>query len=217
MQAMECAQAFAGHGADIILPSGGFVTRAGLWMLRGRPPVGAMAAAAHGVKRLLLRVLGNHMLPDNPFGEGFLRPAARCVAARVEGTQASVALLGGVSDLNTMACAMAQGFGFVAVARALLREPDLLHKYERTVEALERGAAASATVRDCIDGPCDVDGAVQLLEADGHSVRTASLCDHCNLCIVGSTMAETPLRCVRRDKPHEDLEDLGVLLKTRFN
>jgi 2,4-dienoyl-CoA reductase-like NADH-dependent reductase (Old Yellow Enzyme family) len=37
-------------------------------------------------------------------------------------------LLGGVTDRDGMDTAMAEGFEFVAMARALLREPDLVNK-----------------------------------------------------------------------------------------
>ena len=39
-------------------------------------------------------------------------------------------LLGGVSSREVMDTAMAEGFGFVAMARALLREPDLVNKMQ---------------------------------------------------------------------------------------
>ena len=39
-------------GADIVLPSCGFVTRAGLWMLRGKPPLQQMVSASKGLMHL---------------------------------------------------------------------------------------------------------------------------------------------------------------------
>jgi 2,4-dienoyl-CoA reductase-like NADH-dependent reductase (Old Yellow Enzyme family) len=37
-------------------------------------------------------------------------------------------LLGGITDLPAMRTAMAEGFEYVAMGRALLREPDLLRR-----------------------------------------------------------------------------------------
>ena len=40
-------------------------------------------------------------------------------------------MLGGVTDRAVMDEAMAAGFDFVAMARALLREPDLINRLQR--------------------------------------------------------------------------------------
>jgi 2,4-dienoyl-CoA reductase-like NADH-dependent reductase (Old Yellow Enzyme family) len=40
-------------------------------------------------------------------------------------------LLGGVNRLETVESALAEGFSFVAMARALLREPDLIGRWEQ--------------------------------------------------------------------------------------
>ena len=37
-------------------------------------------------------------------------------------------LLGGINELETIESALGEGFDFVAMARALLREPDLVNK-----------------------------------------------------------------------------------------
>jgi 2,4-dienoyl-CoA reductase-like NADH-dependent reductase (Old Yellow Enzyme family) len=39
-------------------------------------------------------------------------------------------LLGGINELATVEQALAEGFSFVAMARALLREPDLVAKMQ---------------------------------------------------------------------------------------
>jgi 2,4-dienoyl-CoA reductase-like NADH-dependent reductase (Old Yellow Enzyme family) len=43
-------------------------------------------------------------------------------------------LLGGITKLETIQTAMAEGFAFVAMARALLREPDLLLRMQGDAE-----------------------------------------------------------------------------------
>ena len=59
---------------------------------------------------------------------------------RVQQLQLPVILLGGVTNRETMDRAMADGFEFVAMGRALLREPDLIRRYE------ERQASTSLCV-----------------------------------------------------------------------
>ena len=287
-QAEVAAKAFVAAGADILMPSCGFATRTGLLMLRGTAPVRQMVAAAkhfhlrlayvtrglHREQRDLtiercvcrvwcrLRLFHRVVLRHNPFGEGFLRPAARRILAAISPhhhhssgdcddaatarqhpvesgsvqspSQARVALLGGVNRLDTMARAMAEGFSFVAMARALLREPRLVRKLRRSAEAMAGGslgpvtktpvalggeaASAAAAVTAAAAAPaqqaaslrtngCDGPGlrwlgqrsVDSLADAEAATSQHAPLpCDHCNLCIVGATMAETPLACVRR-------------------
>jgi 2,4-dienoyl-CoA reductase-like NADH-dependent reductase (Old Yellow Enzyme family) len=51
-------------------------------------------------------------------------------------------LLGGVTRLDTVQAALDEGFAFVAMGRALLREPDLVHR-------MRTGAASAATCTHC--------------------------------------------------------------------
>ena len=183
-----------------------------------------------------LRLFGRSLLLDTPFGEAFLRPAAQRILGAVTSRRTTagearsrpaavhephVALLGGVTELDTMARAMTDGFGFVAMARALLRQPDLMQQYAATAAAMTgdatlasrvgaqrltgRGYAGGGdggevTVGDSTRGKVGWHGA-HALATVGVSLsggQVASTCDHCNLCIVGATMAEQPLRCVQR-------------------
>ena len=62
-----------------------------------------------------------------PFREAYLLDRARQFRAALD---MPLILLGGVTCRETMDVAMAEGFSFVAMARALLREPDLPRRLE---------------------------------------------------------------------------------------
>jgi 2,4-dienoyl-CoA reductase-like NADH-dependent reductase (Old Yellow Enzyme family) len=51
-------------------------------------------------------------------------------------------LLGGINRLDTIERALALGFSFVAMGRALLREPDLINK-------MQKGSSAEALCIHC--------------------------------------------------------------------
>jgi 4,4'-dithiodibutanoate disulfide reductase len=53
-----------------------------------------------------------------------------------------IILLGGITRLDTIEAALAEGFDFVAMARALLREPDLVGR-------MAAGAAAASLCIHC--------------------------------------------------------------------
>ncbi|MFG3615301.1 NADH:flavin oxidoreductase [Nocardia sp. NPDC047654] len=71
------------------------------------------------------RMVGKAFLKEYPYQEAYLLERARHF--RRELTMPLV-LLGGITNLDTMRLAMAEGFEFVAMGRALLREPNLLQR-----------------------------------------------------------------------------------------
>jgi 2,4-dienoyl-CoA reductase-like NADH-dependent reductase (Old Yellow Enzyme family) len=73
------------------------------------------------------KMMGKRFLPTYPFEEAFFLPYARQFRAALS---MPLILLGGVTRLDTMAAALDEGFAFVAMARALLREPDLLRRMQ---------------------------------------------------------------------------------------
>ena len=184
--------------ADILLPSGGWVTRNGLFMLRGGVPLTEMVAAQpHCGMRWSLRLFGWAYVPALPWRRHFFEEAALAVLAALPAT-ANVCLLGGLNSMLGMEASLRKGFAAVAVARMILREPGIIARMEEK----QRAVVAPMSKDDDDDDDVDV----------------VSLCSHCNLCIVGSTMAETPLACVEREADGQalDIEELVVDGRTKF-
>jgi 2,4-dienoyl-CoA reductase-like NADH-dependent reductase (Old Yellow Enzyme family) len=74
--------------------------------------------------------VGSRFLREYPFEEAYFLPYARQFLAALS---MPLILLGGVDRLDTVEGAVAEGFSFVAMARALLREPDLVSRWEKGV------------------------------------------------------------------------------------
>jgi 2,4-dienoyl-CoA reductase-like NADH-dependent reductase (Old Yellow Enzyme family) len=81
------------------------------------------------------RVVGRSFLKEYPYQEAYLLERARHFRRELS---MPLILLGGITNLDTMRLAMAEGFDFVAMGRALLREPNLLHRIQS--EASTRSA-----------------------------------------------------------------------------
>jgi 2,4-dienoyl-CoA reductase-like NADH-dependent reductase (Old Yellow Enzyme family) len=73
------------------------------------------------------RAIGKVFLKEYPYKDGYLLERARHFRRELS---IPLILLGGVTNLDIMQQAMAEGFDFVAMGRALLREPDLLHRIQ---------------------------------------------------------------------------------------
>jgi 2,4-dienoyl-CoA reductase-like NADH-dependent reductase (Old Yellow Enzyme family) len=74
-----------------------------------------------------MRLIAPRLFPSYPFEEGFFLSYARQFRAALT---MPVIYLGGVNRLSTAQDVIAEGFDFVAIGRALLREPDLVKTWQ---------------------------------------------------------------------------------------
>jgi len=98
-----------------------------MYLFTGDAPVQEFAAAFPQPLRTGLRLAGGRFLRSYPFHEAYLLDHARQFRAALT---MPLILLGGITRKQTMDLAMAEGFAFVAMARALLREPDLIQRIQ---------------------------------------------------------------------------------------
>ncbi|GAA3480799.1 NADH:flavin oxidoreductase [Streptomyces yanii] len=96
-----------------------------MYLFRGDAPLAEFAAVFPQPMRLGVRLAGGRFLRAYPYEEAFLLPCARQFRAELS---LPLILLGGISRRETVTRAMAEGFEYVAMARALLREPDLVNR-----------------------------------------------------------------------------------------
>ncbi|MFD0687380.1 NADH:flavin oxidoreductase [Actinomadura fibrosa] len=96
-----------------------------MYLFRGDAPVPEFAANFRQPLRLGIRLSGTRFLRAYPYKDAFLLEHARRFRAELN---LPLILLGGITTRETMDLAMAEGFEFVAMARALLREPDLVNR-----------------------------------------------------------------------------------------
>ncbi|SNS75368.1 NADH:flavin oxidoreductase [Actinomadura mexicana] len=96
-----------------------------MYLFRGEMPIPEFAASYKLPMRVGLRMFGKRFLRVYPYQDAYLLEHARRFRAELD---LPLILLGGITDRATMDTAMAEGFEFVAMARALLREPDLVNR-----------------------------------------------------------------------------------------
>jgi 2,4-dienoyl-CoA reductase-like NADH-dependent reductase (Old Yellow Enzyme family) len=101
-----------------------------MYLFRGEVPRREFAAALPQPMRLGYKIVGKRFMPEYPFEEAYFLPMARQFRAALS---LPLILLGGVNRLDTMQRALAEGFAFVALGRALLREPDFVRKLQEGV------------------------------------------------------------------------------------
>ncbi len=122
-ESLPIAKLFEADGyLDALQLTGGSSLLNGMYFFRGDVPMREFIATQPTLAALGLRVMGRRIFPKYPFEEGFFLPFARHF--RVELSMPLI-LLGGINRIDTIQGALDEGFEFVAMARALLREPDL--------------------------------------------------------------------------------------------
>ncbi|MFC7530972.1 NADH:flavin oxidoreductase [Actinoplanes sp. GCM10030250] len=116
-----------GH-LDALELTGGSSLLNPMYLFRGDVPLSAMADTQRPLLRLGMKAFGRALFRHYPYEPLYFRDLA--LRFRRELTLPLI-LLGGITDLDGMRTAMNDGFEFVAMARALLREPGLINQIRR--------------------------------------------------------------------------------------
>ncbi len=135
-ESLEIARLLDGDGAlDAIELTGGSSFQNPMYLFRGDAPIHEMAAAFPQPIRTGFKLFGRRFLHSYPFEEAYFLEDARRFRAVLK---TPIVLLGGINRLDTVVSALDEGFAFVAMGRALLREPDLINRFQdgRSQEAL---------------------------------------------------------------------------------
>ncbi|MEP9395698.1 NADH:flavin oxidoreductase [Gordonia sp. VNK1] len=137
-EACEVARLFEQDGfIDAIEPTAGSSLLNPMYLFHGEAPRAAFASAFRGPMKWGLQAAGPFFLKRYEYQPGYLLPLARRLREAVD---LPIILLGGITDRATMDSALAEGFDFLAMGRALLREPDLPQRIQ----------AEPATTSQCI-------------------------------------------------------------------
>jgi 2,4-dienoyl-CoA reductase-like NADH-dependent reductase (Old Yellow Enzyme family) len=131
-ESLEVGRMLQSDGAlDALQLTAGSSFQNPMFLFRGPAPVRELAAAMpNRLIGLGIRLGGRRFMHDYPFEEAYLLPYAREFRAALD---MPLILLGGINRLETIHRAHAEGFEFVAMARALLREPDLIERMQKGV------------------------------------------------------------------------------------
>jgi 4,4'-dithiodibutanoate disulfide reductase len=125
-ESLEIAKLLEADGhLDALELTGGSSLLNGMYFFRGDVPMKEFIATQPTVVGWGFRVFGRRIFPTYPFEEAFFLPLARQFR---EALSMPLILLGGINRRDTIDNALAEGFDAVAMARALLREPDLVNQ-----------------------------------------------------------------------------------------
>jgi 2,4-dienoyl-CoA reductase-like NADH-dependent reductase (Old Yellow Enzyme family) len=122
----------ADGGLDAIELTAGSSLINPMYLFRGNAPIKQFAGAFKPPLRWGIRMTGKKFLREYPYREAYLLRDARLFRAELK---MPLILLGGITNRATMDLAMAEGFDFVSMGRALLAEPDLINRIQADGDA----------------------------------------------------------------------------------
>ncbi|MCF8587725.1 NADH:flavin oxidoreductase [Gordonia liuliyuniae] len=96
-----------------------------MYLFRGEVPVRDFASVMPQPFKTGVYAFGRKMLGEYPYYDLYMLESARQFVPVMTNTQ--VILLGGITNFDHMVTGLNEGFDFVALGRALLREPDLVN------------------------------------------------------------------------------------------
>ena len=120
-------------GVHALILSGGFVSRAPMYVMRGAMPIRTMTHyMPAGWLPLGVRMAGHLMIPTEPFKEAyFLEDALKFRAA----LKMPLVYVGGLISREKIDEVLRDGFEFVSMARALLNDPAFVNRMKEDEQA----------------------------------------------------------------------------------
>lgn len=133
-ETMQVAKRLVQDGAQALVLSGGFVSKAPMYVMRGEMPIKTMTHymdcwwLKYGV-----RMVGKWMIPTVPFKEAYFLEDA--LKFRTEIKDIPLVYVGGLVSREKIDEVLDYGFEFVQMARALLNEPGFVNRMREEEKA----------------------------------------------------------------------------------
>jgi 2,4-dienoyl-CoA reductase-like NADH-dependent reductase (Old Yellow Enzyme family) len=125
-ECIDVAKMLENSGADALVLSGGFVSKAPMYVMRGRMPIRVFAYYIDSpVMKFFVRMFGGFLVKEVPYTEGFFLQDALKFRSQL---RLPLVYVGGLLSREKTDEVLNCGFEMVAFARALIKDPDFIHK-----------------------------------------------------------------------------------------
>ena len=128
-ECIEVAKMLEKSGADALVLSGGFVSKAPMYILRGAMPIKIFAYYIENkLMQFFVRLFGNILVKKVPYKEGYFLEDALKFRAQLK---LPLVYVGGLISREKIDEVLSKGFEMVAFARALIKDPDFINKLKK--------------------------------------------------------------------------------------
>ena len=128
-ESIQVSKRLESLGVDALVLSGGFVSKAPMYVMRGKMPIKTLAARMDNkMMEVFTKLFGKQLVPDVPFTENyFLSDALRFRAALT----LPLIYVGGILSQQNIDEVLDNGMDAVAIARALIRNPNFINELKK--------------------------------------------------------------------------------------
>jgi 2,4-dienoyl-CoA reductase-like NADH-dependent reductase (Old Yellow Enzyme family) len=125
-ECIEVAKMLEKSGADALVLSGGFVSKAPMYVMRGAMPIKVFAYYIENkLMQFFVRIFGNFLVKEVPYAENYFLEDSLKFRAQLK---LPLVYVGGILSRENIDEVLNKGFEMVAIARALLKDPDFINK-----------------------------------------------------------------------------------------
>lgn len=127
-ESVEIAKMLEQAGADALVLSGGFVSKAPMYVMRGAMPVKILAHyIEEWLSKFFIKQFGKYLIKEVPFCEAYFLEDAMKFRNEVS---LPLVYVGGLVAREKIDEVLNKGFELVALARALIKDPDFIKKLQ---------------------------------------------------------------------------------------
>ena len=123
-ECLEVSKMLESWGADALVLSGGFVSKAPMYILRGSMPIRVMSRfMTNPLMKIFVRAFGNILIKDEKFSEVYFLEEAMKFRKSLN---LPLVYVGGLLGREKIETVLGKNFEFVAMARALIQNPGFI-------------------------------------------------------------------------------------------
>ena len=128
-ECLEVAKMLEKSGADALVLSGGFVSKAPMYVMRGAMPIKVFAYYIENkLMQFFVRMFGNFLVKEVPYNEGYFLEDSLKFRNQIK---IPLVYVGGLLSREKIDEVLSKGFELVALARALIKDPDFIIKLKK--------------------------------------------------------------------------------------
>jgi len=143
-ESLQVAALLEKAGAHALVLSGGYVSRAPMYVMRGAMPIKTLTYyMPWNYVKIGVGMIGKWMIPPVPFKEGYFLEDARIFRKHI---RIPLVCLGGMFSRSVIGQALDEGFDFIGMARPLINDPAFV-KHMKEAEEKEPGCAFSSNCK----------------------------------------------------------------------
>lgn len=150
-ESLQVAQRLEKLGVHALVLSGGYVSKAPMYVMRGKMPMDVLANGMPNViMKYFVKWFGNNLVQDVPFSNHYFLEQAKLFRAQLN---VPLIYVGGILSEKDINDVLSENFDGIAIARALIQNPDFIKNIKNRINLTSRCTICNHCVASIYNGP----------------------------------------------------------------